>query len=83
MAVDVPDQEAIDDDDDENDDGDDIIDDDDDDDLEKPTTATRKRKALDSGGEGSPKKKVRCHLYSVSFWFVFAALTSRSTFVRS
>ncbi|XP_078374052.1 DNA ligase 3-like isoform X2 [Oculina patagonica] len=54
----VADQEGSDDDDDENDDGDDI--DDDDDDIEKPskaTTGTRKRKAVDVAGEGSPNKK--------------------------
>lgn len=82
MAVGLVEEEESDDDNDDDNDDDDIIDDDDDD-LEEPTVGTRKRKALDSGGEGSPKKKVKCHLYSVSFCFVLAALTSMSTFVRS
>jgi len=72
-----PQREDDDDDDGNDNDGDDIIEDDDDSDheskdeemkdeeLSKPKTETRKRKALDGDGEGSPNKKV-----SHSFYFV-------------
>ncbi len=63
----MADHEESDDDNDENDDGDE---------LEKPskaTTETRKRKAVDVAGEGSPNKKVRCDLHSI--WIIAAMLS--------